>query len=282
MPAELCVLPAASAPVQKGTLPADSVARMTPADKARWVHHVFERISHRYDLMNDLESLGLHRLWKRALVERVVCAGASDILDVATGTGDIALALATRCPDAHVVGLDFSEAMLEVARRRVDRGDGSCVSLLSEVKRDEQEPSPVRPPAFVFGNALDMPFDAASFDAVTISFGLRNMPDYRRVLAEMVRVLRPGGLLLCLEASYPTLPLVKQGFRVYFRHVMPLMGRLIVKRSAEYRWLNDSTEAFLTRPELAQMMVDCGLVDVRYRSYLLGAAALHSGVKAVD
>jgi demethylmenaquinone methyltransferase/2-methoxy-6-polyprenyl-1,4-benzoquinol methylase len=103
------------------------------------------------------------------------------------------------------------------------------------------------------------------------------MPDYRRVLTEMVRVLRPGGLLLCLEASYPTLPVVRQGFGLYFGQILPLMGRVVVNRPDEYRWLNDSTEAFLTKPELAQLMLDCGCAEVRYRSYLLGAAALHSG-----
>jgi demethylmenaquinone methyltransferase/2-methoxy-6-polyprenyl-1,4-benzoquinol methylase len=126
---------------------------------------------------------------------------------------------------------------------------------------------------------MEMPFADGCFDAVTISFGLRNMPDYQRVVAEMIRVLKPGGWLFCLEASYPTLPVVKQGFRVYFRHIMPLMGRLVTNKPDEYRWLNDSTEAFLTKPELAQLLVDEGCSLVRYRSYLLGSAALHSARK---
>jgi demethylmenaquinone methyltransferase/2-methoxy-6-polyprenyl-1,4-benzoquinol methylase len=213
--------------------------------------------------MNDLESFGLHRAWKRVLIERAAAVEPRDILDVATGTGDIALALAQRCPAARVVGFDFSEAMLAVAAKRHSSAVHPAPNL-----------------AFLRGNAMEMPFDDVSFDVVTISFGLRNMPDYQRVLSEMVRVLRPGGLLLCLEASYPTLPVVKQGFRVYFRHIMPLMGRLVTKRPDEYRWLNDSTEAFLAKPQLAQLMADCGLIDIHYRSYLLGSAALHSGLRA--
>jgi demethylmenaquinone methyltransferase/2-methoxy-6-polyprenyl-1,4-benzoquinol methylase len=248
-------------------LDAEAVA---PQQKEDWVYGTFQRISARYDLMNDLESFGLHRAWKRAVVRTVAAFEPRPraVLDVATGTGDIALALARALPEARVVGFDFSENMLDVARRRAALGNGNGSA-----------PTPPVGLSFRQGNALDMPFDDNSFDAVTIAFGLRNMADYRRCIEEMARVLRPGGSLLCLEASYPTARLIRPAFRLYFRHVMPAMGALITGRPAEYRWLNDSTEAFLSKPELAKLMAQCGLIDVRYRNFALGAAALHQATK---
>jgi demethylmenaquinone methyltransferase/2-methoxy-6-polyprenyl-1,4-benzoquinol methylase len=233
----------------------------TPEQKEAWVHKTFENISEKYDLMNDLESFGLHRAWKRKLVRTVRDLKPSAVLDVASGTGDIALALATDLPGAKVVGFDFSANMLEVARKRADAQPG-----LTNIE-------------FLEGNALALPFEDATFDAASISFGLRNMADYRGTIEEMTRVLRPGGCFLCLEASYPTTPVIKQVFRLYFRHIMPLIGKLVTRKSAEYQWLNDSTEVFLSKPQLAELMEQCGLTKVSYHSFALGAAALHVGFK---
>jgi demethylmenaquinone methyltransferase/2-methoxy-6-polyprenyl-1,4-benzoquinol methylase len=233
-----------------------------PHEKEAWVHGTFERISERYDLMNDLESFGLHRLWKHRLVTAAQAPKPRAILDVASGTGDIALLLAKAMTQAQVVGFDFSKSMLDVARRRASKlpNGGANVS-------------------FVQGNALELPFEDDSFDVVTISFGLRNMANYQRSIEEMVRVLRSGGTMLCLEASYPTMPLIKPAFRLYFKHVMPMLAGVVVRKPAEYRWLNDSTEAFLTKRQLVELMGQCGLHEVRCRSFALGAAALHSGIK---
>jgi demethylmenaquinone methyltransferase/2-methoxy-6-polyprenyl-1,4-benzoquinol methylase len=237
---------------------------LAPEEKEAWVHQTFQRISDRYDLMNDLESFGLHRAWKRRLVNAVAELRAQAqpfaVLDVACGTGDIVIALAQALPGAQMTGLDFSENMLDVARRRASGLPGDSVR-------------------FVQGNALDLPFADASFDAATIAFGLRNMASYERTIREMARVLRPGSSLFCLEASYPTAPLIKPVFRLYFKYIMPAMATLITRRSAEYRWLNDSTEAFLSKPQLATLMEHCGLTNVRYRSFAFGAAALHQGVR---
>jgi demethylmenaquinone methyltransferase/2-methoxy-6-polyprenyl-1,4-benzoquinol methylase len=145
--------------------------------------------------------------------------------------------------------------------------------------QDSQELGEAGNLSFEQGNALNLPFAEDSFDVVTVSFGLRNMKDYRRAITEMLRVLKPGGSLLCLEASYPTHALVKPVFRLYFRHVVPALASLVTRRKAEYRWLNDSTENFLSKKELADLMQSCGLDDVRYRSFALGVAALHSGKK---
>jgi demethylmenaquinone methyltransferase/2-methoxy-6-polyprenyl-1,4-benzoquinol methylase len=236
----------------------------TPRQKEAWVHQTFERISEHYDLMNDLESFGLHRAWKHALISAVKALKPQAVLDVASGTGDIALALVQTLPQAQVAGLDFSKNMLDVARRR---------ALASGSLGDEARLN------FVQGNAMEMPFESDSFDVVVISFGLRNMPDYQRVIEEMARVLRPGGSLFCLEASYPTAPIIKPTFRLYFKHVIPQMARLITRKRAEYRWLNDSTELFLSKTQLVALIKRCGLSNVRYHSFALGAAALHHGVK---
>jgi demethylmenaquinone methyltransferase/2-methoxy-6-polyprenyl-1,4-benzoquinol methylase len=262
----------------------------SPEQKQAWVYKTFQRISGQYDLMNDLESFGLHRAWKHALARAVALLKPKDLLDVACGTGDIALelaaALAQQEPPGKVVGLDFSENMLAVARRR---GQGAASRRARPAAQGSAEGTgqsgggQAKAAAnlnFVQGNALELPFADASFDAVTISFGLRNMADYQRVVQEMVRVLRPGGCFFCLEASYPTSTLVKPLFRLYFRHAMPWMANLVTRKPAEYRWLNDSTEQFLSKDQLAELMRQCGLQGVGYRSFALGAAALHSGFKA--
>jgi len=200
----------------------------TPEEKRAFVHSVFETISDDYDKMNDIESFRMHRTWKRRLVEQVIESLSSvaslapdtspTILDVASGTGDIAIALAAALPNAHVVGLDFSENMLAVARRRSE-------SLSPEISRAE----------FIWGDALALPFADNSIDALTISFGLRNLPDYEAALREFSRVLRPGACFFCLEASYPTSPVIKPFFRLYFRHIMPLMASLVVGHRQQYQ-----------------------------------------------
>ncbi len=234
----------------------------TPEQKEAWVHNTFQNISEKYDLMNDLESFGLHRAWKNKLVRTVCDVKPKDVLDVASGTGDIALAFAGALPDAKVVGFDFSDKMLEVARARA-----AAQPNLSNVE-------------FVEGNALSMPFEDASFDAVSISFGLRNMSSYEASITEMVRVLRVGGCFVCLEASYPTNPAIKPLFKLYFKYVMPFIGKVVSGKAAEYQWLNDSTELFLSKQQLAELMEKCGLKKVSYQSFSLGAAALHVGYKA--
>jgi demethylmenaquinone methyltransferase/2-methoxy-6-polyprenyl-1,4-benzoquinol methylase len=278
------------------------------ADKQLFVHETFQAISRDYDRMNDIESFRLHRTWKRKLVDAVsesVTAAprshtqpatppgmpAPRVLDVACGTGDIAIALAQACPQAEVFGLDFSEAMLDVARERIEALRSLQPARRGERSRSLAADGPPAPdislaapdappaPALVCGSAMQMEFADESFDAVTVSFGLRNMPDYERALREMARVLKPGCKLFCLEASYPTHPLVRPVFKLYFKHVMPAMASALVGHRREYEWLNESTEAFLTKDELARLMERCGLADVSYKSHLLGSAAMHVGTK---
>jgi len=246
---------------------------MASFDKSAYVHGVFSRISDKYDVMNDLESLGLHRLWKAQLVRELSRQNPASVLDIACGTGDIAIAVAQALPAARVVGLDFNEPMLEVAKRRAAREApfGFVVG--------ESGTSSTNNLRLMTGDAMELPFDDESFDAASISFGLRNMPDYALSLAEIYRVLRPGGRLYCLEASYPTNALVKPPFKLYFKYWLPVLAKLVVNSPEEYAWLNTSTEAFPGKDELALLMQTIGFSEVSYSSFLLGAAALHRGTK---
>ena len=237
-------------------------ADLTPEQKQARVTQVFQKICEDYDHMNDVISFGRHRAWKRALVRRVVQARPRAVLDVASGTGDIALALARALPETRIVACDLSENMLEVAQRRFEAASASNIEISCQ-------------------DALHMRFSDESFDVVTTSFGLRNLPDFQRGVEQMVRVLRPGGLFSCLESSYPTNVLVRPFFHLYFSHLMPWIGRTFVAAPDEYQWLADSTEVFLSKDELARLMERAGLGAVHYRSFMLGGAALHTGIKGV-
>ena len=247
------------------TVEAADLRGAAPSQKEALVHEVFQNVSEGYDRLNDVISLGQHRLWKRALVGAITAGNPADVLDVATGTGDLALWIAGANPAARVVGADFSENMLAVAERRLAQGlaDGRPLSHVS----------------FSHQNAMSMSFADASFDATCVSFGMRNMPDYGAVIREMARILRPGGRFFCLESSFPTNPLIRPLFGLYFKFVMPLMGRLVGGSPSEYRYLYESTEAFLTKDELAALMREAGLEGVGYRSFMFGGAALHFGRK---
>lgn len=231
------------------------------AEKEQMVHAVFEAISQKYDRMNDIISLGMHRGWKRALVDEMSATGPRRILDVCCGTGDLALELARKNPGATVVGLDFSGEMLRVAGERLSRAGRSNIS-------------------FVEGSAMSMPFGAGEFDCAVISFGLRNLPDYRGAVEALVRVVRPGGGVYCLDSSYPEHPFIRPFYKLYFKHVVSLLGGLLARNRAEYRWLYDSTAQFLTKGDLLRLMKDCGLERCGCKSYLFGAAARHVGFRA--
>ncbi|MDR1775727.1 MAG: demethylmenaquinone methyltransferase [Actinomycetes bacterium] len=243
--------------LQDGRMTAHTV---TPEQKTERVYQVFQTISDDYDRMNDVISFGRHRAWKRELIRAIRSCKPARVLDVASGTGDIALKLARACPSADIVAGDFSENMLAVADRRFRAAGVTNIRVLHE-------------------NAMALSFPDDTFDVACISFGLRNMPDYAAVISQMTRVLRPGGYFFCLDSSYPTNPVVKPFFRLYFKHLMPLFGRLVAHAPDEYRWLNDSTEAFLSKGQLAVLMQHCGLTGVGVRSFMLGGAALHWGRK---
>ena len=151
--------------------------------------------------------------------------------------------------------------------------------LGSAVARKKKEELKLESVEFVHGNAMALPFGDNTFDNVTVGFGLRNTPDYERVISEMMRVVKPGGKVACLETSQSTLPIYKQLYWLYFKHIMPRIGQLFSKHRKEYQWLNDSTEQFLSKEQLKDLFLKVGFKNVKVKSYVGGCAALHIGVK---
>lgn len=230
-------------------------------NKEKKVYETFQAISKDYDKLNNLISFNMHKGWKRDTIKELNVAENSRILDVCCGTGDFSLMLSIETDrKISVIGLDFSENMLSVARE----------------KKKELNSNNVK---FIHGNAMELPFGDNTFDYVTIGFGLRNTPDYEKVIGEMMRVVKPGGKVACLDTSHPTLPLYKQLYWFYFKHIMPMIGQLFSKHKKEYQWLNDSTKKFLSKKELKNLFVKTGFANVKVKSYAGGSAALHIGVK---
>jgi ubiquinone/menaquinone biosynthesis methyltransferases len=228
--------------------------------KEQYVHHVFESIAPKYDKMNDIISFRRHKAWRAFAMRRMSVRPGTSAVDLCCGTCDWTIALA-EAGAARVVGLDFSEAMLEIGRRKVEQsGLGSRIELHH-------------------GNAMALPYADGEFDYATIGFGLRNVPDLRQVLREMTRVVKPGGLVVCLDASKPTWQPFKALHDIYFRHLMPLLGKIFARRYEQYKWLPESLDQFPGRHELAEIFREVGLEEVQAYPLSGGVAALHIGVK---
>ena len=237
--------------------------RTVPArEKASLVGGVFDSVARRYDLMNDLMSFGVHRVWKRMTVDAAAVRPGQSVLDVAGGTGDLAKAFSRRVgPTGRVVLSDINAAMLGTGRDRlVDEG---VVGNLD----------------FALADAEALPFADGSFDRVTIAFGLRNVTDKPRALASMFRVLRPGGRLLVLEFSKPVLPLLERAYDAYSFTALPAMGRLVAGDADSYRYLAESIRMHPGQDELEAMMGTAGFERTGYRNMTGGIVALHTGVR---
>lgn len=232
------------------------------AEKAQRVRAVFDSVAGRYDLMNDLMSGGLHRLWKRFALARTGLRAGDLALDVAGGTGDITAGLQRQVGrDGLVCLTDINASMMEVGRRRLtDRGIAGNVT-------------------YVLSNAQSLPFADASFHCVTIAFGLRNVTDKQAALDSMSRVLRPGGRLLVLEFSRPVLPLLAPVYDAYSFRVLPVLGGLVAHDEASYRYLAESIRMHPDQQTLATMMTTAGLEDCRYFNLSGGIVALHVGYR---
>jgi demethylmenaquinone methyltransferase/2-methoxy-6-polyprenyl-1,4-benzoquinol methylase len=229
--------------------------------KEQRVHRTFEKISGKYDLMNSVISFQRHIAWRKKTMEQMNVQKGSKALDLCCGTADWTIALAEEVgTSGKVVGLDFSKNMLSVGRQKVN-----------DLKLTQVE--------LVHGNAMSLPFEDNSFDYVTIGFGLRNVPDYLQVLKEMHRVVKPGGKAVCLETSQPELPVIKQLYYVYFRHIMPLFGKVVAKSYEEYSWLQESAKDFPGMSELAKMFKEAGFSSVDVKAHTFGVAATHIGTK---
>src|SRR6478735_8604401 len=229
--------------------------------KEQRVHGVFEKIYKNYDQMNSVISFQRHKAWRKDTMKRMNVQKGTKALDVCCGTADWTLAMAEAVGETgEAVGLDFSQNMLKIGEEKVKNSPFSNITLLH-------------------GNAMELPFEDNSFDYVTIGFGLRNVPDYLQVLKEMHRVVKPGGIAVCLETSQPTIIGYKQLYYFYFRFIMPMFGKLLAKSYREYAWLHESAREFPGMRELAKMFEQAGFNDVKYKPYSGGAAAVHIGKK---
>jgi len=235
------------------------LSQLQGVDKARYVGAMFARIVRRYDLMNTLMTFGMDRSWRNLAAEATLMRPGALALDVASGTGELTLAL-VRNGARLAVGVDFCPEMLEAARTKEDR-PGATRSV------------------FVAGDALRLPFPDNTFDAATIGFGLRNMGDLRRAIAEMRRVVRPGGRVASLELTHSPFVVISLAFWPYFHLLVPLVGRLVGGDPDAYSYLPGSLSGFPAANELARIMHAAGLREVRYRYLGLGTVAIHVGVK---
>jgi demethylmenaquinone methyltransferase/2-methoxy-6-polyprenyl-1,4-benzoquinol methylase len=232
-------------------------------DKARRVRGVFDSVAGNYDLMNDLMSGGIHRLWKQFTLSLTSLRPGQRALDVAGGTGDLAAGMARQVGQKGLVVLtDINAAMLGRGRDRLlDAG------LAGNLR-------------YVQANAEALPFADGSFDCVTIGFGLRNVTDKGAALASMRRVLKPGGQLLVLEFSKPVVPALRPLYDTYSFRVLPLLGKLVARDEASYRYLAESIRMHPGQEELLQMLRSAGLEGCRYHNLAGGIVALHRGYKS--
>jgi len=234
---------------------------MTAApDKSR-TPEMFSRIAGRYDLLNHLLSLNIDRSWRRALVEQSGLAAGGRVLDVCAGTGDVAIAFADCAEPSEIVCVDLSREMLEIGVEKARR------RKLEGVVR------------FVEGDALRLPFGDGRFDAVSIAFGLRNLPDYAAGIAEMKRVLAPGGRLLVLEFAPPSRDLYRKGYAFYLGRLVPFVGGAVSGSREAYRYLASSVGEFVTRERVVDLFQEAGLKNVSAKPMTGGIVFLYIGEK---
>ncbi len=229
--------------------------------KAGMVHGVFSSVASKYDIMNDVMSVGVHRLWKDAMMDWLAPRNDQRLLDVAGGTGDIAFRFLKRAPKANAVVLDMTENMLIEGRKRAE----------AEQLADKLD--------WLAGDAMALPFPDNSFDRYTISFGIRNVTRVQDALSEAFRVLRPGGRLVVLEFSQLPNEMMQKAYDLYSFNVIPRMGQAIAGDRDSYQYLVESIRQFPDQDRFATMIRDAGFEQVSYRNLSMGIAALHSGWK---
>lgn len=231
-------------------------------EKQRKVADVFDSVASKYDIMNDLMSFGIHRLWKRVAIDFSGARAGNQILDLAGGTGDLSKRFSRIVGETgKVVLADINASMLNVGRDKLNNE-----GYVSNIE-------------YVQANAEELPFADNQFDVITIAFGLRNVTDKQKALNSMTRVLKPGGRLLVLEFSKPQNPLMSKAYDLYSFSALPLMGKLVTNDSESYKYLAESIRMHPNQETLKNMMEEAGLVRVSYQNMTNGVVALHRGVK---
>ena len=225
------------------------------------IAQMFSQIAHSYDRANHILSFNRDRAWRRIVVQHAAPKPRERLLDLCTGTGDVAIEFAKACPEIEIVGLDLSEEMLRVARKKLTQ-----MSLDHRVR-------------LVVGDALELPFAENSFEIVTIAFGLRNLPDRARGLREIYRVLSPGGRAFIVEFSLPQSSLVRLVYLPYLRYIVPIVGGIVSGSRVPYEYLRDSIEGFPDRAQILEELYEAGFRPVGYRDLTCGIATLYWGEK---
>ncbi|RCL03562.1 MAG: 4-benzoquinol methylase [Candidatus Tokpelaia sp. JSC161] len=237
--------------------------KIDKAKKQMFVDRVFDSIASQYDLMNDILSGRMHRFWKDLMISWLMVGHVRGwkVLDVAGGTGDIAFRILEKSVDSTITILDINRSMLDIARKRA-----RSRNFQKEVD-------------FLEANAESMPFQDNFFDVCTIAFGIRNIPDIKRALREILRVLKPGGRFLCLEFSEVTIPILDRIYDIWSFYAIPCIGKIMTDDENAYRYLVESIRKFPRQKDFSDMMRITGFVHVSYRNLTGGIAAIHSGWK---
>jgi demethylmenaquinone methyltransferase/2-methoxy-6-polyprenyl-1,4-benzoquinol methylase len=243
-------------------IPTEKLPGFQPESKANYVNRMFGQIAPKYDLMNRLMTFGLDQGWRKVVVRESNLKIGDTALDVATGTGDIALALAEVVGQTgKVIASDFSMEMMKPGpAKAAKKGVGKIVQ-------------------FMAADALNLPYSDNSFAGITTGFAMRNVVDIERAFSEMRRVVKPGGRVVCLEVAKPKFALVRLGHQLYFNKIVPLIGSLISGHKEAYTYLPESAKNFPPPEELKRIMEKAGLRNVRFKRYGLGAVAIHVGEK---
>jgi demethylmenaquinone methyltransferase/2-methoxy-6-polyprenyl-1,4-benzoquinol methylase len=227
--------------------------------KKEQVAEMFTNISKRYDFLNHLLSLGIDKGWRKKVVNMVKVEKPNHVLDVATGTADLAIALG-KSMSIQVTGLDISTGMLEIGREKVARRNLGNVEL-------------------ILGDGENLPFEDNTFDAVTVAFGVRNFENLEKGLSDIYRVIKPGGQLLVLEFSQPQTAPFKQLYKFYFKHILPAIGKLVSKDSRAYTYLPESVDAFPYGDTFLSKLAACGYKNSTSQPVTFGIASIYSGKK---
>ncbi len=234
-----------------------------PVESTERVYEVFSSIARRYERFNVFSSLGMCKRWLRTMVSMTPIEPSTKVLDVAGGTGDVSFALARIKPPAHIMCTDLVPEMLEIAKAHATQENaGRGVPI-----------------DFMVVDAQEMPFENASFDVVTMAYGIRNMPRRKKALCEILRVLRPGGFLVCLEFSIPTNRIWRAFYGLYRDHVVPLWGKILTGNREGFVYLSDSIRAFPDQKAFASLLKEAGFVDVEWKNCSGGIAAVHVAKK---
>ena len=230
-------------------------------NKSGLVKEVFNNVSSKYDVMNDLMSVGIHRVWKNTLINWLAPKENQNLLDVAGGTGDIATRFLNQTKSGNATILDMTESMLQEGTKRITNS-----SLSSRMR-------------WVVGDAMALPFKKNTFDIYTISFGIRNITKIDKALSEAFRVLKPGGRIMILEFSKLPNPMMQKAYDLYSFNVIPKIGEIVAGDKDSYQYLVESIRKFPDQVSFANMMTSAGFENVKFRNLTFGVAALHSGWK---